>query len=784
MLSVQVNGYPLDKIGEFVQRDGVLFSRQGELQDLGIRVPDTLATGPDVLVRLSDLPGVVTRLDIPNQTLYVTAPNDRLVPAIVHVRDTAGLTGPIESGLGATLNYDVSGTSVAGVNAGTGAFDARLFSPWGGLSTDYLAFANGGPAGPGKNSAVRLESTYTYSDVATLRRYSAGDFITNGLAWNRAVRLGGLQITSDFSMRPNLITFPLPSIGGAVAVPSTVDLLVNGNQLLSRQIGAGPFEIPQLPVVTGAGTISMSVTNALGRPVVVTLPFYASATLLAPGLQTYSVQAGAVRQNFGVQSNSYDGLAATAAYRRGLTDWLTVEGSMEAAAGTIMAGGGAAMNLDNFAVPNFNVAGSKASTSTGSTGSGGPGVLLSAGLQRTGRVFSVGASATMASRNFRDIASLYGDQPPRLQLNASASVTLGRFGSIGVAYAELDRYAVPAPLQVYVPPGSVLNQSMSQTGGAFTTVGGLTFFQPAEKAQIASASYSTQIGSVSLYATAFHDFANKGVSGALFGLTIPLGPRSSATVSAGSGASGGYQSVQAVQSPVTIGDWGYQAFGSTGHPEHEFAQLQYKAPFALLQAGADRLDRQTTYQAEAQGAVSVIDGGVFASNSIYGSFALVATNGPKGVHVLQENRPVGTTDSAGRLLVPDLRAFDANQIAIDPTDVPIDSSIDVSTRAVRPQSLSGVVVNFGVTVSHGASLRLVDAAGAPIQVGSTARLLPKGALVSVGYDGEAYVLDLRQHNAVAVERLDGQRCRVAFDYKPVSGEIPRIGPLRCLEQSR
>jgi outer membrane usher protein len=101
---------------------------------------------------------------------------------------------------------------------------------------------------------------------------------------------------------------------------------------------------------------------------------------------------------------------------------------------------------------------------------------------------------------------------------------------------------------------------------------------------------------------------------------------------------------------------------------------------------------------------------------------------------------------------------------------------------VRPQDRSGVVVKFPVTISHGALLRLVDEAGAAVPLGSTARLRATGSIVPVGYDGEAYVQDLSPHNELAVEQLNGRRCRVVFDYHPIPGQIPTIGPLRCAEK--
>ena len=53
--------------------------------------------------------------------------------------------------------------------------------------------------------------------------------------------------------------------------------------------------------------------------------FYASSNLLAPGLQTYSAELGAVRRNWSVVSNDYGALAASATYRRGLSPILTIK---------------------------------------------------------------------------------------------------------------------------------------------------------------------------------------------------------------------------------------------------------------------------------------------------------------------------------------------------------------------------------------------------------------------------------------------------------------------------
>jgi outer membrane usher protein len=318
-------------------------------------------------------------------------------------------------------------------------------------------------------------------------------------------------------------------------------------------------------------------------------------------------------------------------------------------------------------------------------------------------------------------------------------------------------------------------------GGTASNSSGIVTLQPTAHMHIVTASYSVQAYNMSFYATGFHDLVRGGGTGVLIGMTIPFGQRSSVGVSAGSGSTEGYQQMQVQQSVQNPGDWGYQAYAGTSSPAHSFADVQYKSPWALVSAGVDRIGAQNTERAEVQGAVSFADGGVYASNQINDSFAVVDTDGAPGVTVLRENQKVGKTDSSGRLLVPDLRSFDVNRLTIDPTDVSVDSTVDTATREVRPQYRSGVVVPFHVRVSHGALLRLVDKAGKPVPLGSVATLQATGVGVPVGYGGEAYVQDLGAHNTVNVTGPKGSRCAVAFDFTAKPNDIPTIGPLTCQE---
>jgi outer membrane usher protein len=748
LLEVFVNGHSTNKIGEFTMRHGKLMARPEELHDLGFRVPTSHSSEPDGLVPLSDLPGLTCTIDQRNQQLDVTALQGSLVPTELEVEGRAAPSERrmIESSTGVTLNYDMAGTYASGQTGATASMDLRAFSPRGVVSSNWLAYAGANSGGSGRNTAIRLDSTYDFADANSLRRYSLGDFITTGLAWTRPVHMEGVQIRSDFSMRPDLVTFPMPSISGSAAVPSTVEVLANGSAVITRPVDAGPFEVPQLPVVSGAGTISMTVTNAMGQQVTVQQAFYASSAMLTPGLQTFGVQSGLVRRNWGSSSNDYGKIAGAAIYRRGISRKFTIEASAEGTPGAFMGGAGGVVQVANLGVLNFSM--------TGSVGSGHAGTQISAGAQRIGRVFSLGASATIASRNYLDVAAINGSPIPREQLSGNTGLSLKRFGSMGVAYAAVDQDSSPNPIPQNVTP--------------------------AQHSQVVSANYSIQVHHVSFYATEFRDFSSTGGSnGFQVGLTIPLARRTSVDVDA---TSDGAVQAQIEKSAPRIGDWGYEAYVSKGSSNHEFGQAQYKSPMGLFTAGVDSNNGQTTLRMESQGAISYMDGAIFKSNTIFDSFAVVDTSPMPHVHVLQENRDVGSTGSSGRLLVPDMRSFDLNRITIEPTDIPADATVDDPTHAVRPQDLSGVVIKFSVKVSHGALLRMVDAKGVALPVGATVKLQATGAVFPVGYDGDAYLQDLDSHNKVEIELPDGHRCSATFDYKPVPGDIPSIGPVRCLEQ--
>ncbi|MET5013105.1 fimbrial biogenesis outer membrane usher protein, partial [Burkholderia pseudomallei] len=75
---------------------------------------------------------------------------------------------------------------------------------------------------------TRYDTSWSMSDPTSLTTTQFGDTISSSLAWTRSRRVAGLQWRSNFALRPDLVSFPVPALAGTAVVPSTVDLFVNG----------------------------------------------------------------------------------------------------------------------------------------------------------------------------------------------------------------------------------------------------------------------------------------------------------------------------------------------------------------------------------------------------------------------------------------------------------------------------------------------------------------------------------------------------------------------------
>ena len=728
--------------------DNRLVMTRRELAALGVPLPATTAAD----VALDSLPGVAVSFDAPRQLLRLDFANHDKARNRVTLAPTAN-TGPITpSNTGLLFNYDLEMNRDGSGADAQGLFEARLFSSMGTLSTSALANSR---TISGQNGVVRLDSTYTVTDVAHLRRYNAGDFVSGGLQTSRSVRLAGFQVTTDFTVRPDLVTYPVPQLSGNAAVPSTVDILINGSRVGEGRVAAGDFAVSGAPIITGSGTVDVVLRDALGRETRTKFNVYGVRTLLAPGLSACTLDAGAVRRNYAVQSNDYRFLAGTVTCRAGLNDRLTVEGHGEAAADLALVSGGALFGLGRLGVLSLNVSASTAATGLGAMSGG----QLAIGYELIARPISFNLSAIKATRGYRDIAARAGDPPPRSSILALVSFDLRRLGSLSVGLTRSDTSFSLGPRA----------QAFQQRVGTFST----SF----DRATLLTATYIVRLGrGIDLYANCLRDFDRAGSMVAVVGATIILGTRTTASAALTSNDHGTDGSAQSYRPVTEPGDFGYRLLANSGAAALVLAEARYRGNWGEVSAGIERVQGQVAGRAGLQGSIVIADGGLLAGNTLNGSFAIVDTGLPD-VAVLRDNRPAGRTDAQGRLLVPNLRAFEANRLSIDPLSLPDDALPGVVALNVRPRGQVGVTAHFEARHVRAARVRIIDARGVAMPAGSRAILNDTGEEVPVGYDGEVYLTDLGAHNRLTIALSEARTCTATFDAE--SQLPPLIGPVIC-----
>ncbi|MCQ2999858.1 fimbria/pilus outer membrane usher protein [Pseudomonas syringae] len=750
LVSVTINGRVHEGIQEIVERDSELFLTRAQLLELGLVFPDHMIVPANGLMELSGFDGWSWRLDASTQVLELQIPLRSLQVQQLIARPASSASNVDRSIIGAVLNYDAQFIHDGDYSSSSLVNELRVFGPSGVVEASVQQTRS-----QSFNRTVRLDTTYSVSNPSTLQSYNAGDFINAGLSWTRPVRMFGMQVTTNFALRPDLATYPRPGITGEVAVPSSVDIYVNGLHQTTTQVQPGPFELNQLPVTSGGGDISLVVKDASGRQTTQTLPFYASTLLLSEGLDSLEVQAGLVRREYGTLSNDYTRPAASVSYRRGETSTLSLETHVETTSGLAMGGVGANMLLGKLGVLSVSAASSAYEGETG--------FQYGLGIARTTPSLSMGLSLLKADKRFSDIASVNGDSISGTTLRANLGFPIQGVGTFGLVYAKkiVNLYTVDDYVTDYV----------SSTQRTSTSTLSATFSAP-----LLMKTYG--------FVTAYHDFKGNTGNGIFVGISIPFGEATSLNASSSRSGSNTYETIEVRKSAVQRGDVGWNVSRQTGTQTRDNAGMTYKSPWGEVGAEIERDDSDMAYRFTARGALSTLGGRVFASNTVYDSFAVVDTDGLPGVTVLQEHRPLGKTDADGYFFVEGLRAYESNNLSIDANDVPMDVSLSNAIIDVSPSDRSGIIAKFPIRHNRSATLIFVDEQHHPVLLGSKVVLSGSGEEGVVGYDGVAFFNNLTEHEHVSVNRPGQAPCSASFDYEPQANTIPQIGPLICRSGAR
>lgn len=756
-LEVLLRGQSTNLVASFMQLpDGTFAATRAELKELGIVAPGE--GEPDALLRLDEIPNVTYQYIADTQSIDIAIPDSQRIAGKLDAAGAADAVVVAEPGLGTVFNYSLfaaggtsSGDEVVTLDVASALVDARIYGSFGVLSSSQIAQSDlEEPA-----EFIRLDTTWSYSDPDRLLTYRAGDVISGGLSWTRPIRMGGVQVARNFALRPDLVTMPLPSMSGTAAVPSTVEVYINNTRTYTQDVPAGPFEISNIPVVSGSGTARLVVRDATGRETVTTAPFFASPELLRKGIFDFSAEAGLARTISTDGLGEYsDAPVASFSARYGWTDAVTLEGHVEGGAGLLNAGAGATMQIGDWAIGSL-----AGSLSTAPDETGGQ---VYASVETTLLGTTLFASTLRTFGDYNDLGSVTGE------ITAHGSGSTGILGHVrsDKPPRAVDQISLGLPLFGASNPISI----------SFANIE----YADEDAIQVVSASYSRRItDNVSGFVTGLSRFGEDDGFGIHGGVSWSIGEHGTLSSGITHNRDGtGYTAQYVKPMGSAPGSFGWQAQVTEGETSSQHAQLTYRGTVAKAVAGAIRVNESVEAFAGVEGALVWAEGGVFLAHRIDDAFAVVDTGVP-GVDVLFENRPVGKTDASGRALVAGLRSYQRNSIAIDPIDLPLDVVIPQTQVDAIPQALSGVRVTFDkVSQKDAAVLVLRDGAGAYLPVGRHGKVDETGEAFVIGYDGQAYVTGVAATNSVTVTLVEGE-CHGTFSYAAEAGAQVTIDPVVC-----
>lgn len=734
-VEVTVNG-GAGGIWPIVSRDGVLYAPVEAFATWRLQVrPDT----PVIEYRgfryqaVTAVTGLEARLDAEKATLQLAVAADSFSATRLSRELNPVLPrSPVVPAVFA--NYDVNFSRTGGPvpTRGLGLIgEVGTSGSWGVLSQTFVAR---NLVADSDRGLTRLETSFRRDFPDQGYTLVAGDSVFRTGLLGRSAYFGGLQFGTNFGLAPYINRQPTPLIAGETSTPSTVQLYVNDVLRQTSNVPAGPFTLDNLPVLSGNGDVTVRVRDILGRETLITQPFLITADLLAPGLNDWSVEAGKLRRDLGVESWSYGDPFVSGMLRRGLTTTTTGEARLELARGRTAGGVAAVHAIGSQWLLRGGAMASQDDTL-------GRGTRWLVGVERPGYTTTLAATAEGNSRGFRSLGEDDSSVPDRLQLAAQASWA-AKWGRIGLAV-------------VYQKP------------------------HDDEAVSTYSLNYSTTLRDnwqLNTYFTQAFGRSDGYTVGAV--LVIPLDRRTNTATSIQKQKDRTEFYTTVTHSPATTTGWAWRAMAAHQGEAKAEAGVNYLSPYGLFSAEAAVQRQQTDVRLGAVGAALWTQDKLYMLPRFDHSAALVAVPGQKDVGIGIGAQVTQRTDADGVALLNRLTAYQKNPVRLDPNDLPLSAEIDSIEQEVVPPWRSVAKVQFDVRGGLAALLTIVLDDGAPAPAGATVQIEGEDRQFYVARRGEAYVTGLKPSNRLRMQWRD-RRCDLDVQLPPGSPEISRVGPLRC-----
>ena len=681
IVTVSVNGVSRGTAPILRDGNGRIFVPELDYRTWGLAVP----AGAEVRlqgiahVNLSRVPDMQVHFDEKRIALEITVEAKQLPKNTIdlHWRYPDALR-PTERS--AFFNYAVTVSGDQSFNSSR----TRITTEAGGRMGDALLYSSGTYADGGIDKGyTRLQTNLTYDQRDSLQRLIVGDFFTPVRELSNSFPMGGVSFSKYYPMDPYFIQYPTLSLSTTAALPSQVEVRIDGNVIARQQVQPGPVDIVNVTGYTGARNVQVVVRDAFGREQVIQQPYYFTDFALRKGLQDYSYNLGFIREKYGVESNDYEKPAFSGFHRYGFSDTFTLGLRGEAREGMLNAG-----PIATILLPGAGIVGAGVSASGGDGGTGFAGSLFYSFVAPR---YSISANARHFSNDYRMLP--FGT--PSVTRNfatGSVAYSLAQQSTISASYTVTEQFNLETlrswnvgyNVSLFGSRG-ILTLGYTKNEGLVNDWSGSITFRYLFSGDYSAVASLVRAGSVKSQAFSIDK-------------TVPVGE--------GYGFSVGPGHLESPLGSTTLAN----AFG------------QYNGRYASLMAryvgsSNDRVDRGVAEISFASG-FGYVPGRFFVSRPLTDSFAVVKVADVPNVAVTANGQLMGTTDERGEVVVSPMISFYDNYIGFDQRAVPLDYIYKRPQMVVSPALRSGSYLKFDVKKQRAVLGRLereVDGRRVPIE---------------------------------------------------------------------
>ena len=591
---------------------------------------------------------------------------------------------------------------------------------------------------------VRLLSSYTIDERQRLRRWTVGDATAITDLLGGSALIGGVTVQRNFNLDPYFVRYPPLNLRGTALTPSRVEVYVNGALVSQQDVPPGPFELRNIPVASGAGNARVVVRDVFGREQVVNQPYYYSTGVLEKGLSEFTYSAGFVRDNFGSQSFEYGSPALLAFHRQGLTDTLTAGGRFEASRNLVSGGPTASWRTR---AGEFDMA------IAASDDRGRVGEAASVGYQYLARYVSFGGFARSFSREYANVSMRRDADRPLLDSNVFITFLALR-ANFSLLWNETNMRDAVDTNRVTL----LSNLPITRRASLFLSLGSAN--------------------------------EGRGRKGQVFaGLSYFFGGSTAASITVDH-RDGQTQTVTEINKTLPVGTgFGYRLQSATadGGDHTGSGVVQYQTGFGRYEVDFDPYHASVRPTITAAGGLVYEGGSLLPTRPVQDSFALVRVPGVRDVRVYSSNNLVGSTDSHGDVLVPNLLPYYGNRLSIDDRDVPLNYEVQGTEKIVAPPFRGGAFVPFPVrqirTVTGSVIVRGQKGDVVPTFGQLTLSAAGKSYESPLGRGGEFYFENLGSGTYDAVIDHHDGTCRFRIDIPSGSDSIVKLGQRVCTHEA-